>query len=328
MRATLVRYHERSDFPSPDPRHRARWRERRQTLERSPFIHSTPDGLVSDSGGRVREMVMMGARIVMRAFGFHGPASRAAARVELVRHAVRLPNLPNELEGYRILHISDPHFDGLPGLAEAIVQAVGGEPVDLGLFGGDYRFAGRGPFRETAVLRDLERVAKGIRPRDGWLGVLGNHDTHDMTGQIERLGVRLLVNESVRIRLGRARLLVAGVDDVHRFFTEAAVTALDPPESTLDEVGIALVHSPELAPEAAAAGYHLYLCGHTHGGQVRPVLGRPLTTHLHRCKRLAAGAWRLDGMQGYTSRGAGISGVPLRWNCPGEITLFTLTRGL
>jgi hypothetical protein len=90
---------------------------------------------------------------------------------------------------------------------------------------------------------------------------------------------------------------------------------------------LALVHSPEFAAEAAEAGYSLYLCGHTHGGQVAPPGGRPILTPLSRNHRLARGLWQHGGMTGYTSRGAGVSGVPLRYYSPAEVTVVTLTRG-
>jgi len=78
--------------------------------------------------------------------------------------------------------------------------------------------------------------------------------------------------------------------------------------------------------EAAAAGIHLYLCGHTHGGQIRlPWLGAPMQNAA--CpRRYAHGCWRHGEMQGYTSAGAGCSMLPVRYNCPPEITLIELAR--
>jgi hypothetical protein len=92
------------------------------------------------------------------------------------------------------------------------------------------------------------------------------------------------------------------------------------------EFRIALVHSAEVADYAHEAGYALYLCGHTHGGQICLPGGRPLVTHLKRCRHAARGLWREGSMAGYTSCGLGVSGPPIRFNCRGEAALITLRR--
>ena len=73
--------------------------------------------------------------------------------------------------------------------------------------------------------------------------------------------------------------------------------------------------------------FDLLLGGHTHGGQVCLPGGLPLVTHCQNGRRYAAGLWRHGGMVGYTSRGVGVSGLPVRFNSRGELTLITLRRG-
>ncbi len=325
-RAALTRHPPRDEAPPADPRTRARWAERRIALAGTPGVDSTPDGPRRRRFAGVNDAAMATARALLRLSRTEGLAMRRARAVRRTDLTVAVPDLPLDLDGYRILHVTDPHFDALPGLAEAIVAAAGDARPHLGLFGGDYRAAADGPFREAGVVSDVMAVMRGVRARDGWFGVLGNHDPHDIVAPLERAGLRMLVNETVRVRVGEARLLVAGPDDVNRFYTDAARIALEPPERRRGEFGVALVHSPELAPEAAAAGYGLYLAGHTHGGQIRPWPGRPPVTHLHRCRGLWGGPWRVDGMTGHTSRGAGVSGVPLRIACRAEMILATLRR--
>jgi uncharacterized protein len=325
-RAGLTRHLPRDDVPPPDPQTRARWAERRAALAQESRIDSTPDGPRRRRHVWLNAATMATGRAVLRLTGLQALAMRRARAIRRTDVDVPVADLPPDLDGYRILHVTDPHFDGLPGLAEAIVAAVGDARPHLGLFGGDYRVASDGPFREPSVLRDVAAVLRGVRPRDGWLGVLGNHDPADIVGPLERLGLRMLVNETVRIRVGEARLVVAGTDDVHRFYTDAARIALEPPEPRRGEFALALIHSPELAPEAAEAGYGLYLAGHTHGGQIRPWPGRPPIVHLHRCRGLWGGRWRMGAMIGHTSRGAGVSGIVLRFACRGEVTLLTLRR--
>ncbi len=120
---------------------------------------------------------------------------------------------------------------------------------------------------------------------------------------------------------GRERITVTGLDDVHHFYTEGARQALLGGGRGFK---IALVHSAEVADVAAEAGYSLYLCGHTHGGQVCLPGGRPLVTHLTQHRFAAAGLWQFGRMTGYTSRGAGVAVPPVRFNCRGEVVLITL----
>jgi hypothetical protein len=88
-----------------------------------------------------------------------------------------------------------------------------------------------------------------------------------------------------------------------------------------------LVHTPDLAEHAARLGCSLYLCGHTHGGQICLPGGWPIVQHLHKETRLGRGLWRRRQMIGYTSMGAGVAGsLPIRLFAPAEITVFRLRR--
>jgi hypothetical protein len=145
-----------------------------------------------------------------------------------------------------------------------------------------------------------------------------------MVPDLEDAGLTMLVNDAHAVTKEGDRLWLVGVDDPHYYRVhdlEAAFREVSP-----GAFSIFLAHSPEAYREAAARGAALYLCGHTHGGQICTPAGIPLFTHCRAPRRLAAGLWRHQFMQGYTSRGLGPSGVPLRFNCPGEITLITLRK--
>ena len=93
---------------------------------------------------------------------------------------------------------------------------------------------------------------------------------------------------------------------------------------------IFLAHSPETYREASQFQAQLYLCGHTHGGQIclpARVKRGPILTNSRAPRFTASGNWQYQEMQGYTSRGAGSSSIPLRFNCTSEITLITLSKG-
>ena len=161
--------------------------------------------------------------------------------------------------------------------------------------------------------------------KDRRLAVLGNHDPTDMVRPLEELGFEVLLNCSITLQRGTDEIVVTGLDDVHRFFTHNALNALlQAPEG----FRIALVHSAEVADHAAAASYSLYLCGHTHGGQICLPNGRPIVTHLRRCRHASAGIWSERTMIGYTSCGLGVGDVPLRFNCRAEVAVITLHRSI
>lgn len=248
------------------------------------------------------------------------------------------PDLPAAFDGYRILQVSDPHFDALDGIAEAIRAQVAGVPVDLCVFTGDYRAAENGIFRQRSILAPMAKIVQEVAAGDGSLAVLGNHDTHEMVEPLEEtVGVRVLTNEQVEVVRDGQTITLLGFDDPYRFysassqrFAAALASQFGTSEQESDRSApfrIMLVHTPDLAEEAAGLGCALYLCGHTHGGQICLPGGRPIVQHLHRETRLGRGLWRRRQMVGYTSRGAGVAGsLPIRLFAPGEITLFRLRR--
>jgi predicted MPP superfamily phosphohydrolase len=153
---------------------------------------------------------------------------------------------------------------------------------------------------------------------------LGNHDSILMVPELESMGIRVLLNESVAIRRAQAAIHLAGIDDAHYYRADDIPQARCAIPS--GAVSILLSHTPEIFRQAAQAGFDVLLCGHTHGGQVCLPGGIPLTIDSDCPRRLAAGPWRHGAMQGYTSRGTGTSIVEVRLNCPPEITLHRLVR--
>jgi predicted MPP superfamily phosphohydrolase len=244
---------------------------------------------------------------------------RNAWDIVLRRFDVEVPRLPAAFDGFTVLHLSDLHLDGMPGLEQAVLDRVAALDFDLCVLTGDYRTELHGPIGPT--MDRLRPLVSRVRSRHGVLGVLGNHDDCHMVGPMEAMGIRMLVNESVKIARGADVLQVVGTDDVHYYFTDQAVHAL---EAARDVFTIALVHSPEAYDVAAELGVDLYLCGHTHAGQVCLPGGRPVITHLSRGRRLYRGTWTHRGMVGITNAGAGTSGVPVRFNTRGEILALTL----
>lgn len=253
----------------------------------------------------------------LHCLGLYGRGMRNARKPVVRRVRLEFDGLPREFHGFRVLHLSDLHIDGLDGLAEAVAEHLAALPVDLCVMTGDYRYEVYGPC--DRVYPGMKGLLAGVRARLGSVAVLGNHDMAEIAVVFERMGVRMLINEAIEIGAG---LWVAGVDDPHYYGCDDLPSALR--KVPAGAFKILLAHSPELFEEARAQGVRLYLCGHTHAGQIGlPLLGAPLMNA--RCPRpYTRGLWRHGAMLGYTSAGVGASMLPVRYNCPGEIVHIEL----
>jgi predicted MPP superfamily phosphohydrolase len=310
----------RSGFgPSPPINARQMWANNRFWME--------TQNLVTKRYGGKRKQHWYALLLAMKTFewglkrlGQYQRGLDNALDIVLHEHDLHFARLPRAFEGFSILHISDPHLDGMPGIEDRILELCRGRDFDLCVLTGDYRTELHGPFR--AVMASLQKLVRGIRSREGFLGVLGNHDDCHMVAPMEAMGIRMLINESVVIERGNDRVRVLGTDDVHYYYTDQSLHAL---EAAREDFSIALVHSPELFDAAAEAGVALYLCGHTHGGQVCLPGGHAPLKHLRAGRHLFTGHWRHGEMQGITNTGAGTSGIPVRFNTRSEILALRLS---
>lgn len=300
---------------------RQHWAERRRNME-TDGLNRSPAGVRRRGKWSLFDTALGLVDIGIRVVGLRGRGIRNALDIRLNRLTLTLDDLPPAFDGFRILHISDLHLDGLPAIAERAAALAASEDVDLCVMTGDFLMRTRGPFHQ--ILPSLEILSSAVRTRYGIVAVLGNHDQAAMVPEFESRGITVLVNEHLSLARGGARIHLSGTDDVHCFYTDDAVHTLD---TAPEGFRIALIHSPEIAAEAAARGFHLYLCGHTHGGQISLPTGRPVFTRLVRHREHAVGLWRHGPMQGYTSSGLGISGLPIRFNTRGEMALLTLRSG-
>ncbi|MDF9795253.1 putative MPP superfamily phosphohydrolase [Catalinimonas alkaloidigena] len=262
------------------------------------------------------------ASLGLKASGLYPIGKRNAQKIQLHEFELYFDQLPAAFDGYSILHLTDLHLDCLPGIEEAISNKLQDLHYHSCFITGDYRKRLMGDY-DDKVLSPLRDIIACIQAEDGIFATLGNHDTHQVVEPLENMGVRVLTNESVQLERGQDSILVTGLDDPHFYFTHHAKTALNTKQ---DSFKIALVHSPEMYQEVADQNYALYLCGHTHAGQICLPGGIPLIKHLKKGKKLYKGLWNIGKMQGYTSPGCGVSGLPVRFNSQGEITLFTLRK--
>lgn len=245
---------------------------------------------------------------------------RNAERVEVRHNHVKVRELPDSFDGFSILQLSDLHCDMSERAMQRAGELLATLSYDACVFTGDFREQTCGPFEAAlAIIADLRAEL-----RTPVYGVLGNHDSIRMVPGLEKMGIRMLVNESDTIERGGQKIHIAGIDDAHFYRADniEKATALIP----LDAFSVLLSHTPEIYRQAAHAGFNLLLSGHTHGGQICLPGGVPITLDSVLPRRLGAGPWKHHAMEGYTSVGVGSSVVPVRFNCPPEITLHYLEK--
>ena len=260
-------------------------------------------------------------RNVLKATGLYWRARQNAERILVKRNDMRFKTLPPLFEGFTILHISDLHVDMNEVAMNRLIELVGSMQYDVCVLTGDYRGRTFGPFQPA-----LDGVARvGTHLKQPIYAVLGNHDTIQMVPGLEAMGIRVLLNECETIVRKDQRIYLAGIDDAHFFRVDnIEKAALSIPRG---EFSILLSHTPEVYRQAAHANFDLMLSGHTHGGQICLPGSIPIKLEAVLPRRMGAGPWRYSDMTGYTSVGAGSSVVPVRLNCPPEITLHHLRRG-
>jgi uncharacterized protein len=239
--------------------------------------------------------------------------------IAVERQEIYVRKLPPALDGFRVVHLTDLHYGPLVDsrhLQRAISIANDLNP-DLIALTGDYIS------QERAYAAPCAELVGRLRARCGVYAVLGNHDHWTDAKLISDLfsaeGIRMLVNEGVRIDARGESFWLAGVDDTMVGLEDLSLSLAGARD---DEFKLLLAHHPTILRRAARAEVDLVLSGHTHGGQVtlRPEKnrsGRPR-------RRMVRGLGRRANTQIYVSRGLGMVVLPIRYGCPPEVSLLEL----
>lgn len=263
-------------------------------------------------------------------------SARLAPKLPIIR--MRYPALPPDLDGLRILQLSDLHLGAemrLRDLEEHLTTAVRAQKPDLIVVTGDLS-------DDNDLIAPALEIIHRLRPRLGAFASLGNHEyLHDIAISrplFEASPVPLLVSEGRTLEVGRARLFLGGADDPVHMSGDIA-WMLGPSIRAASEgmegadFRLLLCHRPEGFGPGADAGFDLTLSGHTHGGQLG-ILGRSLLEKIrpdvfwwgpYARPRMVAG--RAAGTSRlYTTSGMG-HWFPFRLGCPTEMPLIVLERG-
>lgn len=239
---------------------------------------------------------------------------------------IPLPRLPDDLDGLRILQLSDIHLSAFLSEDELarVIDAANSTRPHLAVITGDMITTRGDPL--DACLRQIAR----LRTEAGILAVMGNHEDYAQATEYAategaRLGIRFLRSETQPLVFGAATFNVAGVDyqPIYRRprYLAGAERLVLP-----GALNVLLSHNPDVFPAAAKKGYDLTLSGHTHGGQVSVEIldqalnpARFLTPYVY-------GLYTSQGRSIYVTRGIGTVGIPARIGAPPEIALLRLRR--
>jgi predicted MPP superfamily phosphohydrolase len=251
----------------------------------------------------------------------------------------RLAILPADAPGpVTVLHLSDLHFVRHDPKKTRFLASL--PPADVTVVTGDF----------LAEPEAVETAVAGVRPARGtaasWF-VLGSNDhfeprplnylayfrrqrrrrlvrrgrAADLLAQLESDGWRDLTNSRRDDDLAGVPIELLGLDDAHIGWHDLRAA----PRTSPDRFGVAVMHSPDSAPETAAFGYDLLFAGHTHGGQVcLPGIGA-IVTNCSMPRRLASGVIAMGTAVLHTSAGLGTSKyAPFRFWCRPRVTYLDL----
>ena len=300
-----------------------------QLLMLALALASGPTALLALPFGRGDEVgrgvVLIGA-VVLIAIGIWG---YVGSRRLVTRHVTLAPaGMPAALAGMRIVQLSDLHVGPhTPSAFLARVAAITREArPDLIAYTGD---------QVDDHPADIDFLARGLGGLTAPLGVFaipGNHDVYagwsEVHARIEKLGVRVLVNDAVRLEHNGAPFWLAGTGDpAGGQFRRGAESGAPDIERTMrlvrpGDFSVVLAHNPALFPALAARGAGVVLSGHTHHGQFSvPSRNWSLASVF---LEYAMGTYERNGSLLYVSPGTNYWGIPFRIGALPEVTVITL----
>ena len=242
----------------------------------------------------------------------------------LREHNLQIPDLPWDLDGLRLVQLTDIHLSPFLSRAELerAIDMANETRAHIALVTGDLITTNRDPLDNC-----LDSLAR-LRADAGVFGCMGNHELYaEAEDYVERegarRGMRFLRQTVAPLRFGNAAMNLVGVDyqAIHEPYLLGAEKLVVP-----GAFNLLLSHNPDVFPVAARQGYALTIAGHTHGGQIRVEIlnadlnpGRYYTPYVD-------GVYRKGPAAIFVSRGIGTIAIPARIGAPPEVALVRLCR--
>ena len=252
-------------------------------------------------------------------------------RIKVEPVTIKLRRLAQAFHGLRIAQLSDIHMGGWMNAERfrEIADIVIAQHPDLLFLTGDFLIGHNFNKSSEESLQDLVNILSPLSKAFPTFAVLGNHDywtnVNAVGDMLKSTGIMELTNSVFTLTHGNEHLHLCGVDDVWEGNVRLDKVLRDLRD---DSAAILLTHEPDFADQSSISGrFDLQISGHSHGGQVvLPFIGPPILPYLGR--KYPTGLYKVRDMYQYTNRGAGTGRLPIRLNCPPELTLFTLESNL
>jgi uncharacterized protein len=253
--------------------------------------------------------------------------------IEITQHEVRVPGLAAAFDGMRIAQLSDIHMDEYsePFFLRHAVERINDLQPDAVFLTGDYVTKNIVPRKfSLGAAWQCANILTGLDCRARY-AILGNHDVIVSAAVVAEAladnGMTVLVNACLPIEREGARFWLAGLDDPVEGKPDPERAIPPAIRQIASEPVVLMCHAPDYADKLlehpAGKAVAWMLSGHTHGGQVRlPFVGALELPPMG--EKYVEGWFRFGSMQLYVNRGLGTVGVPFRFDCPPEITVFTL----
>ncbi|MEM7333469.1 MAG: metallophosphoesterase [Chloroflexota bacterium] len=249
--------------------------------------------------------------------------------LQLSEFVIFSDRLPLQTDPIKILQITDLHIERWTRRESKVLQIVKNVKPDVIIVTGDYVNTSYNEDPETHAL--VRRLLSQLKAPYGVFATLGSPPV-DLRDQVlpifDGLNIKLLRHDIELLEFENGgRLAVLGMDCTHHLPTDEARLARLVSRAPHDVPQLFVFHSPEMMPQATAHGIDLYMCGHTHGGQVRvPIIG-PLLTSSQLGRQYVMGMYKEWRTHLYVSRGIGLEGMSaprVRFLCPPEMTLMVI----
>lgn len=240
--------------------------------------------------------------------------------IAVTQEEIRLSGLPQELEGFRVVQVSDLHDATFGEEQKDLINKVAEQEPNVILITGDVVDSNRYNLEQS-----LQAVA-GFAKLAPVYYVTGNHEiatgkVNEIKSSLSQLGVTVLSNEVETLTLKGQTIEIFGIDDpLNGISVEEALAKH--PRTGLPR--LTLSHRPEVFEDYVRSGESLVFSGHAHGGQIRiPGLGGLIAPGQGFFPKYTAGVYEEGETQMVVSRGLGNSLFPVRiFNRPEVVTVI------
>jgi len=249
--------------------------------------------------------------------------------IQVERISIEIKNLPESFNDVKIVHLTDFHSYNFGEREKRILEILEKINPDFIFITGDFID------HKTKNINSCQEFWQklGNKYQGKIFGVIGNHEywnddisTKDFKKLLEKSGIVVLDNKNKKIFQGNEYIYLVGVDDPDTGNDDLKKAAAGAEENVPK---ILLAHSPDIVNDLDSLkkeNINLILAGHTHGGQIKIPFIKPFWTPTKNHGKYASGLFEIDNIYLYVNRGIGTAVLPIRFNCPPEVTVIELKK--